>query len=173
MAVAPVIKPLHSIHPGEWYFGVEYERLHTVLGSCVALTVWHPALKIGGLCHYLLAIEPSKKNNPVVTRESVQRRAIVGDCRYASNALEQMKRSMQAYADMNEFQLGIFGGGDMFAYSTPTSIGFDNIAYARQWLMREKLKPLHVDVGGSISRSLMLVLPTGEIQLKHYEMNKP
>lgn len=173
MAVAPVIKPLHSIHPGEWYFGVEYERLHTVLGSCVALTAWHPALKIGGMCHYLLAVEPSKKNDLAIRRESNQARGIVGDCRYASNALEQMKRSMQAYAAINEFQLGIFGGGDMFAYSTPTSIGYDNIAYARQWLMREKLKPLHVDVGGSISRSLMLVIQTGEIQLKHYEMNKP
>lgn len=173
MAVAPLIKPLHSIHPGEWYFGVEYERLHTVLGSCVALTAWHPVLKVGGMCHYLLAVEPSKKNDPAAQRESNQQRTIVGDCRYASNALEQMKRSMQAYADMNEFQLGVFGGGDMFAYSTPTSIGYDNITYARQWLMREKLKPLHVDVGGSISRSLMLVMPTGEIQLKQYEMNKP
>lgn len=171
MAVAPVIQPLHSIHPGEWYFGVEYERLHTVLGSCVALTAWHPALKIGGLCHYLLATEPGKKNHPAVPDGSNKQRTIIGDCRYASNALEQMKRSMLAYASMNEFQLGIFGGGDMFAYSTPTSIGYDNIAYARQWLMREKLKPLHVDVGGSISRSLMLVIPTGEIQLKHYEMN--
>jgi chemotaxis protein CheD len=170
MAVATVIKPLHSIHPGEWYFGVEYERLHTVLGSCVALTAW---LKIGGMCHYLLAIEPNKKNTPAAGGGPSQQRMIAGDCRYANNALEQMKRSMQAYADMNEFQLGIFGGGDMFAYSTPTSIGFDNIAYARQWLIREKLKPLHVDVGGSISRSLMLVIPTGEIQLKHYQMNQP
>lgn len=173
MAVAPLIKPLHSIHPGEWYFGVEYERLHTVLGSCVALTAWHPALKIGGMCHYLLAIEPNKKNAPVSGGEHNPQRMVMGDCRYANNALEQMKRSMQAYANMNEFQLGIFGGGDMFAYSTPTSIGFDNIAFARQWLMREKLKPLHVDVGGSISRSLMLVIPTGEIQLKHYQMNQP
>lgn len=172
MAVAPLIKPLHSIHPGEWYFGGEYERLHTVLGSCVALTAWHPSLKIGGMCHYLLAIEPNKKKASVPGGEPNQQRMVMGDCRYADNAMEQMKRSMRAYADMNEFQLGIFGGGDMFAYSTPTSIGFDNIVFARQWLMREKLKPLYVDVGGSISRSLMLVIPTGEIQLKHYQMNQ-
>lgn len=165
MAVVPIMKPLHSIHPGEWYFGVEFERLHTVLGSCVALTAWHPSLKIGGMCHYLLASQPN-------TKADAQRRSIVkGDCRYASNALEQMKQSMQAYGSMSEFQLGIFGGGDMFAYKTPTSIGFDNIAFVRQWLMREKLQPIHVDVGGSISRSLMLVIPTGDIQLKHYVMN--
>jgi chemotaxis protein CheD len=173
MALVPVIKPLHSIHPGEWYFGAEYTRLHTVLGSCVALTAWHPALKIGGMCHYLLAVEPRKKNDPVAPKELRQQRTIVGDCRYAIHALEQMKRSMQAYADINQFQLGVFGGGDMFAYSTPTSIGHANIAYVQQWLMQEKLKPLHVDVGGSISRSVMLVIPTGEIQLKQYEMDKP
>lgn len=173
MAVAPVIKPLHSIHPGEWYFGTEYERLHTVLGSCIALTAWHPDLKVGGMCHYLLTTEPNKKTEATQRKETNSRRAAVGDCRYANNALEQMKRSMQFYSEMSEFQLGIFGGGDMFAYSSPTSIGYDNIAYARQWLMREKLKPTHVDVGGSISRSLMLVMPTGEIQLKHYQMNQP
>ncbi len=173
MTVAPVIKPLHSIHPGEWYFGVEYERLHTVLGSCIALTAWHPVLKVGGMCHYLLTTEPNKKTAAAQRKETSSDAAAVGDCRYANNALAQMKRSMQFYSVMSEFQLGIFGGGDMFAYSTPTSIGYDNIAYARQWLTREKLKPTHVDVGDSISRSLMLVIPTGEIQLKHYQMNHP
>ncbi|WP_331344562.1 chemotaxis protein CheD [Cellvibrio sp. UBA7661] len=167
MAVVPIVKPLHSIHPGEWYFGVEYERLHTVLGSCVALTAWHPTLKVGGMCHYLLANEPASKAD--ARRKSLS----AGDCRYAVHALEQMKKSMQAYGNMNEFQLGIFGGGDMFPYRTATSIGFDNIAYARQWLMREKLQPTHVDVGGTISRSLMLVISTGDIQLKHYAMNPP
>jgi chemotaxis protein CheD len=170
MAVAPVIKPLHSIHPGEWYFGVEYERLHTVLGSCVALTAWHPTLKIGGMCHYLLAVEPAQKKVGAA-RSNVSRSGAIGDCRYANNALAQMKNAMQSYANITEFQLGLFGGGDMFAYRTPTSIGQDNIAYACQWLRREKLQAIQTDVGGAISRSLMLVIATGEIQLKHYQMN--
>lgn len=168
MTVGAVIKPLHSIHPGDWYFGGQYERLHTVLGSCVALTAWHPRLKVGGMCHYLLAVEPATKSDPPPAATSLAG----GDCRYASNALEQMKRSMQSFADIREFQLGLFGGGDMFAYCTPTSIGYDNIAYARHWLGSQNLKPIHIDVGGTISRSLMLVVATGEIQLKHYQMNQ-
>ncbi len=158
MIAVPELKPLHSIHPGEWYFGVEYERLHTVLGSCVALTAWHPRLKIGGLCHYLLA-------------KSAEQKPVTRDCRYAVFALEQMKMAMQSFAHPGEFELGLFGGGDMFAFTTPTSIGMDNIRYAQQWLAREKLRPQHVDVGSSISRSLTLVIPTGEIQVKHYQMN--
>jgi chemotaxis protein CheD len=164
MAVAPLVKSLHNIHPGEWYFGGEYERLHTVLGSCVALTAWHPKLKIGGLCHYLLAVEPKKKNVPA--------QGTVGDCRYAVHALALMKKSMLVHANIAEYQLGLFGGGDMFAYRTSTSIGQDNIAYACQWLRREKLQPMQTDVGGDISRSLVLVMSTGEIQLKHYQMNQ-
>lgn len=158
MIAVPELKPLHSIHPGEWYFGTEYERLHTVLGSCVALTAWHPRLKLGGLCHYLLA----KPAEPKLTAR---------DCRYAGNALEQMKLAMMAFADPAEFELGLYGGGDMFAFSSPTSIGADNIQFARTWLAQEKLQPRQIDVGGNISRSLTLVIPTGEIQLKHYQMN--
>ena len=174
MAVVPIVKPLHSIHPGEWYFGVEYERLHTILGSCVALTAWHPTLRIGGMCHYLLAIDPAHKAAAAKSGNTAQHqgKGNLGDCRYAINALAQMKKAMQAYAHVDEYQLGIFGGGDMFAFNSPTSIGHDNIAYARQWLRREKLHPVQTDVGGKISRSLMLVIPTGEIQLKHYQMNQ-
>lgn len=171
MAVATFIKPLHSIHPGEWYFGVEYERLHTVLGSCVALTAWHPTLKVGGMCHYLLATAPRAKPGAINPGKAVQAKPFI-DCRYAVNALAEMKKAMQAYAGIAEYQLGIFGGGDMFAYSTPTSIGHDNIAYIQQWLKRENLQPVHTDVGGSISRSLMLLVATGEIQIKHYQMNQ-
>lgn len=168
MAVAPHIKPLHSIHPGEWYFGGEYERLHTVLGSCIALTAWHPTLKIGGMCHYLLSTAPAQRH-----RGNANLKESADDCRYAVQALAQMKKSMQAYANINEYKLGLFGGGDMFAYASPTSIGLDNIAYAREWLKREKLQPAQTNVGGSISRSLMLVISTGEIQLKQYQMNPP
>ena len=166
MAVVPLIKPLHSIHPGEWYFGAEYERLHTLLGSCVALTAWHPRLKIGGMCHYLLATPAAQKHSG----RDLPSGGVI-DCRYAVHALAQMKKVMQAYADITEYQLGLFGGGDMFAFHSPKSIGQDNIAYACQWLRREKLQPSQTDVGGAISRSLMLVIATGEIQVKHYQMD--
>ncbi|HTF96761.1 MAG TPA: chemotaxis protein CheD [Cellvibrio sp.] len=158
MTAARDLKRLHSIHPGDWYFGTEYKRLHTVLGSCVALTAWHPKFKVGGLCHYLLASLPDS-------------RGVARDCRYAVNALEQMRLAMLAFGRPHDFELGLFGGGDMFAFATPTSIGADNIQFAREWLIRERLRPRHIDVGGTISRSLTLVMATGEIQLKHYQMN--
>ncbi|ACE83589.1 chemotaxis protein CheD [Cellvibrio japonicus] len=153
------LKPLHSLHPGEWYFGNNYERLHTVLGSCVALSSWHPHYKIGGMCHYLLPLPPGHVSSKQ------------GDCRYALNALEQMKKSMLACAPLDEYRIGIFGGGNMFSFVSPRSVGYENILYARQWLAREKVQLFQSDVGGRVSRSVILVLATGEIQLKRYDMN--
>lgn len=157
-------KPLMTIHPGDWYFGNEFERLHTILGSCVAITAWHPGLRIGGMCHYLLS-NPSP--NVLKMHRDTQH-----DCRYASVVLKDMKKTMQHYAKLHEYHIGIFGGGDMFSYSTSASIGSENIVYAQRWMQQEKLRPLKMDVGGNISRSLMLMITTGEIQIKHYVMNQ-
>ncbi|HTF85109.1 MAG TPA: chemotaxis protein CheD [Cellvibrio sp.] len=148
---------LLSIHPGDWYFGTGYSRLHTVLGSCVALTAWHPALKLGGMCHFLLPQPP------------VRSRTTAPDCRYAEHALFAMKRSMLRYGEMRHFVIGLFGGGDMFTLSGPSAIGENNIEYARHWLARERLAVQKIDVGGTVSRSLTLYMQTGEIHLKHYD----
>jgi chemotaxis protein CheD len=49
------------IMPGQWHFGPEQITVKTLLGSCVALTLWHPQRRIGGMCHYLL---PDRKREP-------------------------------------------------------------------------------------------------------------
>ena len=42
------------LQPGELFFGKEDVVLKTVLGSCIAITLWHPEQKMGGMCHYML-----------------------------------------------------------------------------------------------------------------------
>ena len=147
---------LLSIHPGDWYFGNEYSRLRTVLGSCVALTVWHPTLKLGGMCHFLLPTPPTRPQTAVL------------DCRYAESALLTMKQSMLRYGELRHFLIGLFGGGDMFTPSGPSAIGEKNIDFAQQWLARERLAVQRTDVGGTVSRSLTFYLQTGEILIKQY-----
>ena len=39
------------LQPGELWFGDEQTRIRTILGSCVAVTLWHPGRRIGGMCH--------------------------------------------------------------------------------------------------------------------------
>lgn len=40
--------------PGDLYFGDQFTRIRTLLGSCVAITLWHPRALIGGMCHYMM-----------------------------------------------------------------------------------------------------------------------
>jgi chemotaxis protein CheD len=147
-----------SIHPGDWYFGKEYTSLYTVLGSCVALTAWHPQLKIGGLCHYLLPVIPGSQR---ATENLLNENA----GRYAKTALLLMKESMQRYASLNEYQLGLFGGSDTLSNY---GIGKQNIIYAQQWLLAENLAVAKTDVSGLFSRSLVLNMLSGEIEVKSY-----
>lgn len=151
-------QPRLIIHPGEWYFGSEYNSLYTLLGSCVALSVWHPTLKLGGLCHYLLAQQPSHSRSTELLRG-------IGAGRYASSVLPLLTQAMQRYAALDEYQLGLFGGGDAFVHSV---IGQQNIAYAQAWLTAQHLKLSHSDLGGINSRTLALNVNTGAIDLKHY-----
>lgn len=148
-----------SIHPGEWYFGNEYESLYTVLGSCVALSVWHPKLKLGGLCHYLLPVQPGYQNDKG------------SEGRYGKTALALLKQAMQRYAAPSEYQLGLFGGCDTILNNQSNyDIGKQNILFAQHWLQNENLTVMQTDVGGTSSRSLMLEIFSGVINVKHYPM---
>ena len=52
------------LQPGEFYFGDKETRIRTLLGSCVAITLWHPQKLIGGMCHYMLP-SPEFRTNPL------------------------------------------------------------------------------------------------------------
>ena len=43
------------LHPGELYAGRRPLRIRTILGSCVAITLWHPGTLMAAMCHYVLA----------------------------------------------------------------------------------------------------------------------
>ena len=47
--------------PGQWHVGRHVAQMRTLLGSCVAVVLWHPARRLGGMCHYLL---PSRRRTP-------------------------------------------------------------------------------------------------------------
>lgn len=70
------------LQPGEFYFGDEKTRIRTLLGSCVAITMWHPKLNIGGMCHYMLPQNRRKETAHVL------------DGRYAVDAMQMFLREI-------------------------------------------------------------------------------
>lgn len=99
-------KPDHIIEiflqPGDFYFGDRDTRIRTVLGSCVSITIWHPRLLIGGMCHYMLPTRNKGKRDTL-------------DGRYADEAMEMFMREIRASKTRpDEYQVKLFGGGNMF-----------------------------------------------------------
>ena len=97
------------LQPGDFYFGDQDTRISTLLGSCVAITLWHPKKLIGGMCHYMLPSTPFRTDP----------RKLNG--KYAEDAMKMFLQEIKAAGTLPyEYQTKIFGGGNMFSKITDT-----------------------------------------------------
>ncbi|MEH6470913.1 MAG: chemotaxis protein CheD [Halopseudomonas sp.] len=145
------------LNPGDFYFGNCRSQLKTLLGSCVAITAWHPKLRIGGMCHFLLPSSTDKSMTPL-------------NGRYADDAIELFMAELQrTQTQPKEYQVKLFGGGIMFpqlAKNGAMAIGSRNIQAAR-WLLKQKgFKIDSEHVGEEGHRSIILDLDTGATLLR-------
>lgn len=176
-------KPDHSIdiflHQGEVYFGDRETRIRTVLGSCVAITMWHPELLIGGMCHYML---PSRRARQQVLHCRAgdvaigfpSRRAATPkplDGKYADEALEMMFTEIRRNRTRpSEYQIKLFGGGNMFPPSNQhrgRHVGLQNIDAGVALLARHGLKVKAEHLGGHGHRNLLFDIWSGHVWLRH------
>lgn len=146
------------LHPGEYYFGDQHTRLRTILGSCVAVTMWHPILRIGGMCHFLLP-----------TRGAVTIPVLEG--RYGDEALLMfLKEAVARETNPAVYTVKLFGGGNMFqqpGLAMTTDIGGRNVARAEELLQAFgfPIAARHVrDVG---HRNIVFDLWSGHVWVKH------
>jgi chemotaxis protein CheD len=149
------------LQPGGFYFGDSETRIRTLLGSCVAMTMWHPQRRIGAMCHYLLPTRDSRR--PV-------RRAPVLDGRYGDEAyLLFLSEAIRHDSDPGEYEIKIFGGGNMFPglrNGRRLPIGEQNVAAGLRLLALHGHPVRAHSVGGHGYRSLVFDLWSGETWLK-------
>src|SRR6266568_1228811 len=87
------------LQPGEFYFGDEKTRIRTLLGSCVAIVLWHPHLRIGGMCHYMLPRRPQGPSDSPM------------DGRYAEDAMRMFMHELELSRTVpGEYHVKLFGG---------------------------------------------------------------
>ena len=106
-SMAPVPADVVDVYlsTGEFHFGGGQTRIRTVLGTCVAITLWHPQRRLGGMCHYMLP-----------ARSPVAAKAQHAHGLYADEALELFRRDLIATRTQpRDYVVKIFGGGNMFA----------------------------------------------------------
>ena len=147
------------LQPGEFYFGEDRTRIRTLLGSCVAVTLWHPARKFGGMSHFMLPSRPSFRGGQTL------------DGRYADDVMFLFRRELTRTGTRpGEYRVKVFGGGRMFAFAARTGSTLDiaerNIQAARQLLGEHGFSVSVEDVGGDGHRNVMLDLWSGDVWVR-------
>ncbi len=148
------------LQPGEFYFGDSDTRIRTILGSCVAITLWHPILRIGGMCHYMLP-----KNN------RRQQHAHL-DGRYAEDAVQMFIHEIKKYRTLpREFDVKMFGGGNQFPSQKvgEMTVSDKNIDLGRKLLSEHGFLVRTEHMGGVGHRNIMFDLWSGDVWVKHVE----
>lgn len=150
------------LHPGDFCFTHEATHIHTLLGSCISITLWHPRYRIGGMCHFTLPRYPGKR---VADRKL--------DGRYADDVMEMFRREVASCGtSLPEYEAKIFGGGNMIrseGQNVEDSIGSKNAATAMQLLMQENVNILVAHVGEFGHRRLVFDVETGDVWVRHTE----
>lgn len=139
-----------NIHPGRWLVSGGERPLSTVLGSCVAVCLYDPLLRIGGMNHFLL---PARRGNIGSDTEVF----LAGD--YAMEVL--VNALMKRGARKPRLVAKAFGGSNVVG-AISMAIGESNARFATEWLAREGIPLAASDLGGKQARKVIFVPQTGE-----------
>jgi len=149
-----------NVHPGAWLIDAE-QPLSTLLGSCVAVCLFDPLLRIGGINHFMLP--------------DIQRRQYgdVDSLLSGNFAMEALLNGLLGKgAHKVRLQAKAFGGGTIIDCDDGSaSIGQRNADFAREWLSREGIALLSSDFLGPWSRKVIFLPFSGEVFCKRLLTN--
>lgn len=147
--------PLPSIYlkPGDLYFGQAPAKVCTLLGSCVALTLYSPECRAGAICHALLPCAEQGRRS---------------EFHYVDTSIRWMvERFAQEGVGPLRLTAKLFGGSDLIGGSTGRRripcVGRRNVDAALAVLEEVGLMLTALDVGGCCGRKVVFFTHTGDV----------
>lgn len=144
------------LQPGEYFVADADYQIRTMLGSCVSITLWHPATRIGAMSHFLL---------PDRSLADVDVSAL--DARYGDEALTLMLAELaRAGIRASQCQGKIFGGGNMFlrhSQSGAKHVGRKNGEAARALLLKHDVPIVSESLFGNGHRQIIFDVSNGDV----------
>lgn len=140
------------LKPGEVVVAHEPALVSSVLGSCVAITLFSPSLRIGAICHAMLPDSGGRDD----------------DLRYVDNAVRYIYRKMRERG-ATDLVVKLFGGAqvlDVGSYdSARTTVGEQNVLRSEEMLAALGLVIAARDTGGLQGRKLYFCTRDGAVYL--------
>ena len=126
------------------------------LGSCIALAIYDPVARLGGLVHFMLpesAIDPDKaRQNPWM---------------FADTGIPLLfRKAYEMGAEKRRLVVRAAGGAQLMDERGIFNIGKRNCLAMRKLLWRAGVMLQEEAVGGSVSRNLRLEVNSGKLWLK-------
>jgi chemotaxis protein CheD len=162
MTGTPEEKPIVYLKPGEWFYGRQHVYVKTILGSCVAVTMFHGKSGLSAICHALM---------PTCDEQ----RGCCGPCRnYARYAECIVRRMGEVFFERgfkaDDIEVKLFGGADSLSIHAGSKsslrVGARNVAQARETIEEQGFKLGTSDVGGKVGRKLLFNAANGEVFMK-------
>ncbi len=144
------------IHPGEYQFADRQFCIRTTLGSCVAITLWHPQQRVGGMCHCMLPRRRRLPGQPLSGR-------------YVDEALELLLiEARKLRTRPEQYEVKIFGGGNMFASRSRDggNVATRNIVAVREVIAGHRLRIKSENVGGDGYRNVVFDIARGDVWVR-------
>jgi chemotaxis protein CheD len=130
-------------------------RLVTIVGSCVAVCLWHRAQRLGGMNHYLLPEAPRV------------RAKIDKPWSYGELALPELLAQVNARgARTPELVARVYGGAAITSGDEHGGPGPRNAALARAWLAERGVTVAQEELGGRRGRKLDFDTHSGEVRVQ-------
>ncbi|SHH83093.1 chemotaxis protein CheD [Clostridium grantii] len=142
---------------GDYYISNSKEKIIKTysLGSCVAITIHCPVKKVTGMAHIALPYSTNEKD--IKTRPAY----------FANTAIPLMLHefSFRYGCNVNNLQVGIFGGALSIRKNDVFRIGQKNVESIKEILRRKCLPIQQEDVGGFFSRTVEIQVSTGKVKI--------
>lgn len=149
------VKKKVAIHIGECHVSREPTVIRTLLGSCVAVCLFDPVNRIGGMNHILLPGQADLQQYDAPTR-------------YALNAMDLLiTEIMKLGGKRFNLTAKVFGGGHIIpGISEEFGMGQKNIAFVLEFLRVENIRITGQDLGGVDSRRVYFHTDSGAVFLQ-------
>ncbi len=164
-----------SLNPGELVVTNEPKTIWTVLGSCVAVILYHRESKLTGVCH---AQMPDRQNHDHFCADSCPHPCCdlqpeSNQFKFVSCSIEYMLHQFQKKnIEAKQITARVVGGStnDNFEHSS-LNIGKRNIETALNLLDQYQIKIIKKDLGGKRKRTIKFFIHEDRLEIKHTQEN--